>query len=67
MTALRRINSVAAFCGSNFGVLPDFADSARVLGQALSEAGITLVYGGTKNGLMGAAVLASTMIRVSLR
>jgi uncharacterized protein (TIGR00730 family) len=51
--ALRTINSVAAFCGSNFGVLPDFAKGARALGQALSEAGITLVYGGTKNGLMG--------------
>lgn len=53
MMALRTINSVAVFCGSNFGVLPDFSDGARALGHALSEAGITLVYGGTKNGLMG--------------
>src|ERR1700712_2403745 len=50
---MRTINSIAAFCGSNFGALPDFADDARALGRALGEARISLVYGGTKNGLMG--------------
>jgi uncharacterized protein (TIGR00730 family) len=50
---MRTINSVAVFCGSNFGSSADFADGARALGEALADAGITLVYGGTKNGLMG--------------
>ncbi|HEU0095623.1 MAG TPA: TIGR00730 family Rossman fold protein [Rhizomicrobium sp.] len=50
---MRAINTVAVFCGSNFGASPDFADGARALGRALADAGITLVYGGTKNGLMG--------------
>ncbi|MEP9378699.1 TIGR00730 family Rossman fold protein [Aquabacter sp. CN5-332] len=50
---MRSINSVAVFCGSNVGATQDYADGARALGQALGEAGITLVYGGTRNGLMG--------------
>jgi uncharacterized protein (TIGR00730 family) len=50
---MRKINSIAVFCGSNLGALPAFSDSARALGQALGQANITLVYGGTKNGLMG--------------
>ena len=49
----RAIGTVAVFCGSNFGALPDFADGARALGYALAEAGITIVYGGTTRGLMG--------------
>jgi len=49
----RAIGTVAVFCGSNFGALPDFADGARTLGYALAEAGITIVYGGTTRGLMG--------------
>jgi predicted Rossmann-fold nucleotide-binding protein len=49
---MRAINTVAVFCGSNFGASPDFADGARALGRALADAGMTLVYGGTKNGLM---------------
>jgi uncharacterized protein (TIGR00730 family) len=50
---MRTINSVAVFCGSNLGSSEDFADGAQALGQALADAGITLVYGGTNNGLMG--------------
>ncbi|MBA1347656.1 TIGR00730 family Rossman fold protein [Rhizobium sp. WYCCWR 11146] len=50
---IRSIKSVAVFCGSNFGASEAFADGARALGQALGEAGITIVYGGTVKGLMG--------------
>jgi uncharacterized protein (TIGR00730 family) len=51
--AIRPINTVAVFCGSNAGASPDFADGARALGRALANAGIALTYGGTVNGLMG--------------
>ena len=58
----RTIKSVAVFCGSNCGASDEFADGARALGRKLAEAGITVVYGGTTKGLMGAvadAALAS--------
>jgi uncharacterized protein (TIGR00730 family) len=60
--SIRSINTVAVFCGSNYGASEDFADGARALGRALSAAGITIVYGGTTKGLMGVvadAALAS--------
>jgi uncharacterized protein (TIGR00730 family) len=50
---VRMIKTVAVYCGSNFGVSPAFADGARALGQELARANTKLVYGGTKNGLMG--------------
>jgi uncharacterized protein (TIGR00730 family) len=50
---MRTLASIAVFCGSNFGASPAFAEDARALGRAIAEKGITLVYGGTKNGLMG--------------
>jgi uncharacterized protein (TIGR00730 family) len=56
----RSIASIAVFCGSNFGNSNAYADGARRLGQALAEAGITLVYGGTTKGLMG--VVADALI-----
>lgn len=49
----RSINSIAVFCGSNFGDSDAFAEGARQLGVTLARAGITLVYGGTTKGLMG--------------
>lgn len=56
-------SSVAVFCGSRLGVEPAFADAARELGAGLARAGIRLVYGGGRNGMMGVladAVLASS-------
>lgn len=47
------IRSIAVFCGSNFGVSPDYAAAAAALGTALAQRGIALVYGGTDKGLMG--------------
>jgi uncharacterized protein (TIGR00730 family) len=58
----RSLKSVAVFCGSNFGGTDHYRLGAGALGRALAEAGITLVYGGTRNGLMGVvcdAALAS--------
>jgi uncharacterized protein (TIGR00730 family) len=48
------IRSVAVFCGSNPGDDPAFRRAAEALGAGLAEAGLTLVYGGGRVGLMGA-------------
>jgi uncharacterized protein (TIGR00730 family) len=59
---IRSIQTIAVFCGSNYGASEEFADGARALGRALGKAGITIVYGGTTKGLMGVvadAALAS--------
>ena len=56
------LNTIAVFCGSNFGVSEVYADAARALGREMAARGIALVYGGTHKGLMGViadAVLAA--------
>ena len=57
---LRQINAVAVFCGSNFGGSEAYAEGARQLGTALARENITLVYGGTTQGLMG--IVADTVL-----
>jgi uncharacterized protein (TIGR00730 family) len=47
------IHSLAVFCGSRVGVNPDYAKSGRVLGHGLGQAGIRLVFGGGRIGIMG--------------
>jgi hypothetical protein len=53
------IHSVAVFCGSNSGADPAFAAGARALGRGLAAAGMRLVYGGGRIGLMGAVADAA--------
>ncbi len=48
------ITTVAVFCGSRVGRLPPFRANATALGHGLAEAGLRLVYGGGRVGLMGA-------------
>lgn len=48
------IHSVAVFCGASGGADPAFRAAAEALGRGLAEAGIRLVYGGGRVGLMGA-------------
>lgn len=47
------MKSISVFCGSSSGSDPKFQAAARSVGQALAEAGVTLIYGGAKVGLMG--------------
>jgi uncharacterized protein (TIGR00730 family) len=47
------IRSVCVYCGSSTGARPEYAEAAREFGRALAAAGLTLVYGGGKVGLMG--------------
>jgi len=48
------IHSVAVFCGSQIGIDPVFRAAATTLGRGLARAGIRLIYGGGRVGLMGA-------------
>jgi uncharacterized protein (TIGR00730 family) len=59
-TFMNGINSVTVFCGSRVGSRPEFAAAARQLGLGLGYAGIRLVYGGGRNGMMG--VLADAVL-----
>ena len=45
--------SVAVFCGSRTGENPAFAQAAAALGAGLAQAGMRLVYGGGRVGMMG--------------
>ena len=54
------MKSVCVYCGSSNGAKPLYADAARAFGRALVQAGLALVYGGGKVGLMG--VIADTVM-----
>lgn len=47
------IHSLAVFCGSRLGGNPAFAEAGRTLGRGLAQAGIRLVFGGGRIGIMG--------------
>ena len=47
------VYSVAVFCGSRLGNDPAFGAAAAALGAGLAQAGMRLVYGGGKVGMMG--------------
>jgi uncharacterized protein (TIGR00730 family) len=48
------IKSIAIFCGSKAGNNQLFREDAIMFGRILAENNIVMVYGGGKNGLMGA-------------
>lgn len=50
---------VCVYCGSSAGDDPGFAATARAFGAALARAGIGVVYGGGRVGLMGAVADAA--------
>jgi hypothetical protein len=50
MAAVKRL---CVFCGSARGAEPVYEQAARALGTLLAEAGVELVYGGGRVGLMG--------------
>jgi uncharacterized protein (TIGR00730 family) len=52
------IKSLAVFCGSKSGVNPLFISHAKQLGNIIAEKNITLVYGGSNKGIMGAVANA---------
>ena len=54
-----RVRRVAVYCGSADGNNPVFLDEARALGSAIAAAGLGMVYGGARVGLMGAVADAA--------
>jgi uncharacterized protein (TIGR00730 family) len=54
------IGSICVYCGSSTGDSDVYRDAAARLGRILAEAGIQLVYGGGRIGLMG--VLADAVL-----
>ena len=53
------MNSICVYCGSSPGTDPAFLDEAVACGTLIAAAGMTLVYGGGKVGLMGAVADAA--------
>ncbi|MEA1854167.1 TIGR00730 family Rossman fold protein [Cytobacillus kochii] len=54
------MQALAVFCGSSQGAHPSYMKGAQVLGEQLAKRSITLIYGGSSIGLMG-AVADSTL------
>lgn len=50
---MQNIRSIAVFCGSKAGANPAHGEAAARFGRNLAAAGIRLVYGGGRIGLMG--------------
>jgi hypothetical protein len=50
---VNNLRRLAVYCGSAPGSTPVFAEATRATAKAMTEAGVDLVYGGGKLGLMG--------------
>jgi uncharacterized protein (TIGR00730 family) len=50
---MSEVHSVAVFCGSAAGSAPAYRAAAEAFGTGLAEAGMRLIYGGGRVGLMG--------------
>ena len=48
------ISSLAVFCGSKTGNNASYCEHAKQLGYLLAQKNITLIYGGSNKGIMGA-------------
>src|SRR5712692_8134576 len=57
---MERVTRLCVYCGSASGLDRRYQAAARELGEALATAGIELVYGGGRIGLMG--VLADAVV-----
>src|SRR5436190_2161132 len=57
---MQHVTRLCVYCGSAAGLDPRYQDAARELGGALAKAGIGLIFGGGRVGLMG--VLADAVL-----
>ncbi len=57
---MNKIKTVCVYCGSGPGTNHRFVEAATALGKILADDGVSLVYGGGSNGLMG-AIAKSTL------
>jgi len=53
MTSMAKIKSLCVYCGSSDRGRPAHHDAARKLGRIMAKAGVRLVYGGGRIGMMG--------------
>ena len=53
--AASKLQSLCIFCGSQTGNNPEYKTAAETVGRSLAANGTTLVFGGGRVGLMGAA------------
>ena len=53
------IKSICVYCGASLGKSPDYLTLAQDLGRELARQGVRLVYGGRRDGLMGAVADAA--------
>lgn len=51
---MNEIKTVAVYCGSNTGQGETYLEAATALGTAIAARGMSIAYGGTHKGLMGA-------------
>jgi uncharacterized protein (TIGR00730 family) len=59
---VKNIRRIAVYCGSAIGSEPVFADATRATASALASAGVDVVYGGGRLGLMG--LIADSMLEL---
>ena len=52
-------NRISVFCSVSAGDKPEYIQTAEALGTTLAQRGITLMYGGGKDGMAGALVNAA--------
>jgi uncharacterized protein (TIGR00730 family) len=53
------LRSICVYCGSGHGLNPSYKAAAAILGRALAQNNISLVYGGGSLGLMGEVARAT--------
>ncbi|MBT4880479.1 MAG: TIGR00730 family Rossman fold protein [Alphaproteobacteria bacterium] len=58
---MQQIRSVCVYCGATKSAAPAFEKSAQQMGTLIAKAGLRLVYGGGRRGLMG--ILADAAIK----
>jgi uncharacterized protein (TIGR00730 family) len=56
---MNSLNAICLFAGASGGNDPAFIESAREVGRTLAAGGVTMVFGGGRRGLMGAAADAA--------
>ncbi|MBO7509032.1 MAG: TIGR00730 family Rossman fold protein [Alphaproteobacteria bacterium] len=54
-----KIKTVAVYCGHTFGLNPEFAGDATLMGELIAKNGLSMVFGGGDVGLMGAVSSAA--------
>lgn len=56
---VKKLKSIAVYCGHQFGNSPSFAVDAATVGEMLGKNGIRMVFGGGDVGLMGTVATAA--------